>query len=63
MNKKKLKLITKAVYKNGDRSVSEYNTDEKGTIRADIQRSVYQILKKECKKMNKNQILEHLKRS
>ena len=63
MNKKKLKLIKKAVYKGGDTKVVEYKTTDKGQIVADIQRSVYQVLKRECRNMNKKQIAEHIKRS
>ena len=64
MNKKKLKIIKKAIYQNGSVSVSEYKRiNETGQIIADLQRSVYQTLKKECNSMNKQQIAKHLKRS
>jgi len=59
---KKTKIIRKAVYKNVDRNSREYKRLESGQIVADLHRSVYQGLKKECKYMTRKEIIQYLNR-
>ena len=57
---KKCKVIRKLVYKSDNPIERSYSQLENGQVVADIQRSVYQECKKECKNMTKKQVREYL---
>ncbi len=62
MRASKARLIRKAVYRGTDNyRTRTYKQLDNGQVVADIQRSVYQLLKKECQYMTHVEIKKYLK--
>jgi len=61
MNSKRVKLIKKGVYRKDDPRVREYKQLPNGQVISDVQRTVYQEQKKECKGKSRKDIREHLR--
>jgi hypothetical protein len=59
---KKSKIIKKIIYKSDNPRERTYTQLKNGQVIADLQRTVYQQTKKECKNMTRKQVKEHLSR-
>lgn len=63
MNKKKLRIIKKAIYRGADNYRDrQYRRLDNGQIVSDLHRSVYRDVKKECRNMTRQQVIQFLTR-
>jgi len=62
MRNKKVKLMKKLIYRTDSPREREYKQLSNGQVVSDLQRTVYQESKKQCKDMSKKEVREYLKK-